>query len=263
MSSNKAIVALQKQNDGIYSSLNTRGIYFERIVISEDINENEYLNLLKEENLKLKELSNANKPPPQVKEEKKKIEQAQTQSLAQTQSQPKKESKPKNNEDEDDGESFEEPVKKFDTITNMEDLKRAFFNGDYETFETEIKAYPFKFYKVEYRYDSDKDGVPDFSAKNLLKGFVRSFDDYRKYFMICFRCWKHQYETKYKYESLWIVNSNEKISNIIGSIEKDFIFNETIEINDFISAIKKLPDNNSEEPVYINEYTCIGESYVH
>ena len=255
MSSNKAILGLQKQNDGIYSSLNARGIHFERIVIPEGTNEDEHLNLLKEENSKLKEVANANKPPPQPKEEKKKPEQ--------TQSQPKKESKPKDNDEEDDEKTFEEPVKKFDVITNMEDLKRAFFSGDYNTFETEIKAHPFKFYKVGYKYDSDKDGVPDFSAKNLLKGFVRSFDDYRKYFMVCFRCWKHKSETKFKYESLWIVNTNEKLSNIIGSMEEDFIFNEATEIDNFILDIKKLPETDSEEPVYFGEYTCIGESYVH
>ncbi len=257
MSSNKAILGLQKQNDGIYSSLTARGIQFERIVIPEGINEEEHLNLLKEENTKLKEVSNANKPPPQPKEEKKKPEPTQTQS------QPKKESKSKDGDEEDDEETFEEPVKKFDTITNMEDLKRAFFSGDYETFEFQIKVHPFKFYRVGYKYDSDKDGVPDFSAKNLLKGFVRSFDDYRKYFMVCFRCWKNQHESKYKYESLWIVNTNEKISNIIGSMEEDFIFNETTDIDDFIRGIKKLPESDSEEPVYIDGFTCIGESYVH
>jgi hypothetical protein len=257
MSSNKAIIGLQKQNDGIYSSLNTRGIHIERIVISEGINEDEHLNLLKEENTKLKELANANKPIQQPKEEKKKQEPIQQQT------QTKKESKPKDNDEEDDEETFEEPIKKFDTITNMEELKRAFFSGNYETFSSEIKVHPFKFYKVEYKYDSDKDGVPDFSAKNLLKGFVRNFDDYRKYFMVCFRCWKYQYETKYKYESLWIVNTNEKIANVIGSMEEDFIFNEITDIDDFISLIKKIPETDSDEPVYINEYTCIGESYVH
>lgn len=38
--------------------------------------------------------------------------------------------------------------------------------------------------------DKNEEEEEIFSAKNLLKGFVRNFDDYRKYFMICFRCWK-------------------------------------------------------------------------
>lgn len=251
MTTSKTIIGLQKQNDSIYSSLTNRGIQFERTIIPEGIDEETHINLLKEENMKLKEVSNANKPPPQPKEEKKPPQQ-----------QPKKESKTEDKGEEDgDEETFEEPVKKFETITNMEDLKRAFFNGDYGLFETQVKTHPFKFYKVGYKYDSDKDGVPDFSAKNLLKGFVRSFDDYRKYFMICFRCWKYQHEVKYKYESFWIVNTNEPIHNIIGSTEEDFVFEEVIDIDNFISNIKKLPD--SDDDVYVNEYTCIGESYVH
>lgn len=267
MSSNKAIIGLQKQNDGIYSSLSAKGIQFKRIIVSEGISDDEHFGLLKEENARLKEVANANKQPSQPKEEKKKQEQIQSQ--IQSQSQQKKKSKAKNNEeeyeeeDEDEEETFKEPAKKFDTITNMDDLKRAFFNSDYETFESIIKDHPFKFYKVSYRYDSDKDGVPDFFAKNLLKGFVRSFDDHKKYFMICFRCWKYQLETKYKYESLWVVNTNEKISNVIGSIEEDFIFNEITDINEFVSDIKKLQELDSEEPVYIDRYTCISETYIH
>ena len=267
MSLNKTIISLQKQNDGIYSSLVSKGIQFERIEIPKDISEDSHIDMLKQENTKLKEISNANKPPPQIKEEKKKP-------ISSTQSQQKKEKeieKEKNNncddcDDCDDcEETFEEPKKKFETIINMEELKRAFFNRDYETFETEISSHPFKFYKVEYKYNSDKDGDAVFSAKNLLKGFVRNFDDYRKYFMICFRCWKHQTDIKYKYQSLWIVNTNEPIANIIGSIEDDFIFDEITEINEFVSNIKKLPIEQIEadEPVYIDGYTCIGETYVH
>ena len=259
MSSNKVIVGLQKQNDGIYSSLNSRGIQFERIVIPNNIIEEEHLNLLKEENIKLKDVANANKPPQLPKEEKKKQE-----------SQPKKETKAKDNKEGDEEEyeneeTLEEPIKKFDTITNMEDIKRAFFSNDYETFETQIKMHPFKFYKAEYKYNSDKDGVPDFSAKNLLKGFVRNLDDYRKYFMVCFRCWKYQHENKYKYRyvSLWIVNSNSKISDIIDNIEEDFDLIKTTDIEDFILSIKKLPETDFEESECLKDYYCIGESYVH
>lgn len=259
--SNKEIISLQKQNDGMFTSLTNRGIQFERIEIPKDIIDNEHINLLKNENLKLKEIINANKPLPIPKEEKIKSKVQ----LVQTAKQTTKPNKDINCEDQEDceecEETFEEPVKKFDTITNMEDLKRAFFNCDYEKFESEIKSHPFKFYKVEYKYNTDKDGVPDFSAKNLLKGFVRNFDDYRKYFMVCFRCWKFEHEIKYKYESLWIVNTNEQISNIIGSMEEDFIFTETTNINEFINNIKKLPE--LDETIYIDGYTCIGESYVH
>lgn len=257
MSSNKAIIGLQKQNDGMFASLSARNIPFERTLIPDGVGEEEHLKMLQEENGKLKQVINDNKPPPQPKQEKKKPDVQAPQS--------KKETKPKEDDGDGDGEEeiYEEPVKKFDTIANMEELKRAFFNGDYIVFEEQIKSHPLKFYKVNYKFESDKDGAPDFSAKNLLKGFVRNFDDYRKYFMICFRCWKNQHETKYKYDSFWIVNTNEPISNVIGSLAEDFDFVETTDIDDFISQIKKLPESESDEPIWINEYTCIGESYVH
>lgn len=143
----------------------------------------------------------------------------------------------------------------------MEDMKRAFFGGDYGVFEEQLKLHPFKLYKVNYKYNSDKDGVPEFSAKNLLKGFVRNFDDHRKYFMICFRCWKSQDKNEYKYDSLWIVNTNEPIQNIVGKVCDDFEFEETFEFDDFVSGIKKLPE--TDELVFTNGYTCIGETYVH
>lgn len=256
MSSSKAIIGLQKQNDGMFLSLNARNIPFERTEIPEGIGEEEHLKMLQEENSKLKQVINDNKPPPQPKQEKKN-QDVQTQ-------QSRGETKKDDGEEADGGEeTYEEPVKKFDIIANMEELKRAFFNGDYVVFEEQIKLHPLKFYKVSYKFESDKDGAPDFSAKNLLKGFVRNFDDYRKYFMICFRCWKNQHETKYKYDSFWIVNTNEPISNVIGSLAEDFDFIESTDIDDFINQIKKLPESESNEPIWINEYTCIGESYVH
>ena len=239
--------SIQKQNDSILFSLLSRKIDFIRSVIPDGVSEEEHIQILTEENLRLKEVVKANKPAPQPKEEKIKVEQPKQKA----ESKPKEESK----EDDEQEETFEEPVKKFETITNMEDLKRAFFNGLYGEFESHVKSSPYKFYRVGYKYNGDKDGAPDFSAKNLLKGFVRNFDDYRKYFMICFRCWKDSEQIKYQYKSLWIVNTNEPVSNIIGSFSDDFEFEEETDINTFISDIKKIEN--------IDETLCIGESYVH
>jgi len=173
--------------------------------------------------------------------------------------------KPKenNNSNEDNEDLYDEPVKKFDTLTNMEDMKRAFFGDNIELFKEQLKIHPFKLYKANYKYNSDKDGVPEFSAKNLLKGFVRNFDDYRKYFMICFRCWKFTDKNEYKYESFWIVNTNEPVKNIIGSIWDDFDFEEisNLDLDSFIREIIKIPETN--EQTHSNGFTCIGESYVH
>ncbi len=240
--------SIQKQNDSIFFSLLTRKIEFERTIIPQDISEDEHIRLLNEENLRLKEVVKANKPAPVPKEEKK-VEQQKVESK------PKEKQNTESKDDDDQEETFEEPVKKFDTIANMEDLKRAFFNGLYDEFESHVKSAPYKLYRVEYKYNEDKDGAPEFSAKNLLKGFVRNLDDYRKYFMICFRCWKDLNEAKYQYKSLWIVNTLEPVRNVIGSFADDFEFVEELDTNAFISDIKKLEN--------IDGTQCIGESYVH
>jgi hypothetical protein len=256
MLQNKTIQNIQKQNDSIFASLVAKNIQFERIICSEGITEEEHIILLNIENTKLKETIKVYKPPPQLKEEKPKQELNKKQEVK-----PKEKDIEKDIEEDEDNEILDEPIKKFDIITNMEDMKRAFFNKDYKIFEEQLKNNSFKLFKVNYKYNSDKDGSPDFSAKNLLKGFVRNFDDYRKYFMICFRCWKHQQENIYRYDSFWIVNTNEPIQNIIGSLYDDFDFIETIDNDDFIVQIKKIPE--IDEPIYTNNYFCIGESYVH
>lgn len=260
MSTNKEIIIFQKQNDSIYSSLNSRGIHFERILIENGISDDDHLKLLKEENTNLKIKVNENKQ--QQPKEKKNLISVPIPEQVTIPLQLKKESKPKNN-DEDDEETFEDPVKKFDTIINMEELKRAFFSKDYETFESQIKSSQLKFFNVKYQYDYEMENKLEYMAKNLLNGFIKKFDKYKKYFMICFRCWKHQYENKYKYESIWIVNTNEKISNMIGDFVDDFIFTEITDVDYFISNIKKLDNIDYDEAVFINNYTCISEEYVH
>jgi hypothetical protein len=264
MSTSKLIQGLQKQNDSIFSSLVAKNIQFDRIVIMEETDEQEHLRLLNEENAKLKDIIKVTKQVQQPKEvkEPKEVKQPPSNNTKESKSKPKeKKEENRDEEDMDQDEVYDEPVKKFDTITNMEDMKRAFFGGDYKVFEEQLNSHPFKLYNVAYKYNSDKDGAPDFSAKNLLKGFVRNFDDYRKYFMICFRCWKSQDKNEYKYDSFWISNTNEPIQNIIGSMWDDFEFEATTGLDNFVSQIKKLPE--TDEPVYIDGFTCIGEAYVH
>jgi hypothetical protein len=207
MSQSQKIINISKQNESIYSSLKARGIEVDRDIIPEGSDEAKTIEILSMENNKLKELVKQNKPPPQVKEPKAPVP-------VQTQSKSKKDE-----DDEPDEEELEPPKPKFECICNMEDIKRTFFSKDYEVAKNLMIAQPLKYYTVNYKYSSDKDGVPDFVAKNLLKGFVRNLDDYRKYFMICFRCFKiGDEEIKYEYNSLWIVNTSEPINNIIGNI---------------------------------------------
>jgi hypothetical protein len=234
---------LIKQNDSIYSSLLSKNISFERIIINDEITDEEKIFFLMEENEKLKYISKSNRPPPEVKivkpiiTETKKIEKKVCEDTC-------------NDTYNDEDENYEIPEKKFTTITNMEEIKRAFFNKDYELFEELIKKFNFKYYRADYKYSNDKDGAPEFIAKNLVKGFVRNLDDYRKYFMVCFRCYKN--ENNYSYPSLWIVNSNDDIKNIIESIHDDYIYTEESNIPVFLKDIQKIEDEN-----------CIEESYVH
>ena len=261
MDTSTKIRIIIKQNDSIYQSLQNKGINFERANIAENLDIDEQLQILTGENTKLKECSKINKPQIEVKKVKEDTEVKVDKVIKEVKVDKKdkviKEVKEDDCENED---NYDEPVKKFDIIANMEELKRAFFNGNYEIFEEQLKLNSYKYYKVDYKYNSDKDGAPDFAAKNLLKGFVRNFDDYRKYFMICFRCLQLP-DKKYEYNSLWIVNTNEQIQNIIGSLYDDFTFVELVELIDleplkkFIKDIRKIDS--------IDDTNYIGESYVH
>jgi hypothetical protein len=225
---------LIKQNDSIYNSLLSKNISFERLKINDELANEDKIKLLLEDNDKLKNISKMNRPPPPevkitkpvVVENKKKI----------------------CNEEEE--ENYEICQKKFNTITNMEDIKRAFFSKNYELFNELVQQFNFKYYRADYKYSSEKNGSPEFIAKNLVKGFVRNLEDYRSYFMICFRCYKK--DNNYLYPSLWIVNSNDNIKDIIESNYDDYIYKEETDIVSFLHDIQKVDDEN-----------CIEEGYLH
>jgi hypothetical protein len=242
------IQALTNQNNSIYNALISKNVIFERSEISADLTDEEKLVILLKENMELKELSKNNRPPPQIKEKK-----VETQNTDQK----------KNNEQKDDDkeETYEDPVKKFSTILNLEDIKRAFFNKEYDTFETLIKEHPLKYYRASYNYASDKDDAPEFIAKNLVKGFVRNLDDFRKYFITGFRCFlntdNESGSKTYTYPSLWIVNSNDNLQDIIGSLYEDFTFIEDTDLSIFLQDFRKIDLENN----YNNN--LIDEAYLH
>lgn len=234
MDSENKIKNITKQNDSIYTSLVAKNIEFTRADISSESNNNEKLEILMDENLKLKELSKSIRPPAVIKDKvlpiiKEKVIEIQEE------------------------ESYEESQKKFNTIANMEDIKRAFFSKEYDLFETLIKDHNFKYYSADYKYSCDKDGVQPFIAKNLVKGFSRSLDDYRKYLLVCFRCFSSEHNT-YTYPSLWIVNSNESLSEIIGRLYEDFNYNEINDIKDFLTNFRKIE---------VDDPLLLDECYVH
>ena len=243
----KQINALMKQNEGMENSFKNKNIQFNKLSISVTNPETE-LTLLKEYNTYLKGISSANKPPPQekVKPESKKTETKVA---------------PKNKEEDDDqDEDIPKEVKPvYSTITNMEDIKRAFFSKEYDNFNTLIRQHQFKYYKVNYKFSSDNTGRPAYVAKNLLRGFVQGLDDYRKYLMVCFRCILVNKEiNEYRYPSYWIVNSNDNIKTILGSLYDDYDFIEVNEDEAITKLLKKMEKNEDE-----NDDALIGEVYLH
>ncbi len=238
----KQIDNLKKQNDGMETSFKNKGIQFNKLSVSIEDHETE-LGILKNYNEYLKGISKNNKPPPQ---EKPKVEQVE---------------KPlKKKEEEDDEDDVPKEVKPvYSTITNMEDIKRAFFSKEYDTFHQLVRQHPFKYYKVNYKFSSDNTGRPGYVAKNLLRGFVQGLDDYRKYLIVCFRCILVDKDTtEYRYPSYWIVNSNDDIKTILGSMYEDYDFID-VEQEEAISKLLKRMEKNEDE----TDEALIGETYLH
>jgi hypothetical protein len=239
----KQIANFQKQNDGMLLSLKGKNINIEfDIHVDDDLSYDEKLEKYKTINLQLKELSKLNRPPPPPKDVKPKEENV-----------PLK--KPKN--EEEDEEEIKEVKPVYSTITNMETIKREFFNKEYINFQESMKQHPFKMYKAKYKYSSDNDGRPEFVARNLLRGFVQGLDDYRKYLLVCFRCILIDVENKhYDYPSYWIVNSNDDLSIILGSLYDDYEFSMVESDESKMNMMLEMEKKEDDECV-------IGESYLH
>jgi hypothetical protein len=241
----KQIANLIKQNEGMETAFKNKGIIFSKLSVDDtDIPVEKHLELLKIQNEYLKDISKQHRPPPQDKP---------VQQLKPKETTAKKEDV----DDEDDLPKEVKPV--YSTIANMEDIKRAFFSKEYESSTTLIQKQPFTFYKANYKYASDNTGRPSYVAKNLLRGFVQGLDDYRKYFMICFRCILVDKETnEYRYPSYWIVNTKDDLKTVLGSIYDDYDF-IAVEGEEAICKLLKRMEKNEDE----NDEALIGEVYVH
>jgi hypothetical protein len=248
----KQIANLIKQNEGMETAFKNKGIKFTKLSVDDtDISDERHLELLKIQNEYLKDISKKNRPPTQEKPKEKPKEQPK-----------QKETKP-NEVDDDDEEDEEEFVKEvkpvYSTITNMENIKRACFSKDYTTSTDLIKQQPLKFYKANYKFSGDNTGRPSYVAKNLLRGFVQVLDEYRKYFMICFRCILVDKETnEYRYPSYWIVNTNDDLKTVLGSVYNDFEF-VAVEGEEAVCKLLKRMEKNEDE----NDEALIGEVYLH
>ncbi len=234
------INGIRKQNESIYNSLKSKNIsdIGELITFTDETPEQQF-QLLQQENKRLKSMV---PPVPVLVKEVKEVKPVQVKEVKEVKDEEEKE------------ETYEDPVPKFETITNMEDIKRAFFSGEYDKFEELVSQHNFKLLYGTYKWSSDKDGAPEFVAKNLLKGFVRKFDDFRKYFIICFRCFQ---ETKspntYSYPSLWIVNTLD--DKLLDKFSDDFTFTKAEDSSTFYKLFRKI-DNISNDNMF-------DESYVH
>ena len=238
----KQILNLKKQNEGMEIAFKNKNIEFTKLIIDNSDMETE-INQLKEYNNYLKGISLANRPPVEAQKQK--------------QEAPPPKKKEEDNDDEDDLPKEVKPV--YSTITNMEDIKRAFFNKEYESFHTLVRQHPFKFYLANYKYSSDNTGRPSYVAKNLLRGFVQGLDDYRKYLLVCFRCiLSNKENNEYVYPSYWIVNSNDELKTILGSLYDDYDF-VMINNEEAICKLLKEMEKNEDE----NDVALIGEVYVH
>jgi hypothetical protein len=241
----KQIYNLKKQNEGMEIAFKNKNIEFTKLS-TDNIDPLIELNLLQNYNEYLKGISKNNRPPPQEKPVKQEQKQQQ-----------KAHKEDDDDQGEDDVPKEAKPI--YSTIVNMEDIKRAFFNKDYKLFSVLIWPHPFKYYNVNYKYASDNTGRPAYIAKNLLRGFVQGLDDFRKYFIVCFRCILTNKETnEYSYPSYWIVNSNDDIKTILGSLYDDYEFNLVEKENEIASLLNKMEKNENEE-----DDTLIGEIYLH
>jgi len=235
---------LKKQNDNMEKSFKSKCINFTKLSIDEVTPETE-LKMLTDYNDYLKNIARTKRSLPPVKENK-----------------PTPKSKEKvEDEDEDSVEDIRKETKPvYSIITNMEEIKRAFFSNDYDRAFELIKQHPFKFYNVHYKYSDDNTGRPSYVAKNLLRGFVQGLDDYRKYLMVCFRCFLLDNVTKqYIYSSSWIVNTNDDLKTVLGTIYDDYDFVEIKGDEEIINMLKQMVKTEDENA----ETTLIGEVYLH
>ena len=79
--------------------------------------------------------------------------------------------------------------------------------------------------------------------------------------MVGFRCISHMdidNVTHYRYPSYWIVNSNDELKTILGSLYDDFEFNLVEDPERIIRMLRRMEKNEDE-----NDNALIGEIYLH
>lgn len=154
----------------------------------------------------------------------------------------------------------------------LEGCKFAYFSkedGKYGEFVNILLSNPFHFYRVEYKFSAEKDGSPDFAARNLNTSFASELDDCRKQFFCVFRCMRPDLSKKeYVYTSFWISTvpaENEPdvttpdIKTLIGSRYDDYTFTKVSDLDAFLADFKSVVPTVSAESTVSVESVVISE----
>ena len=145
-----------------------------------------------------------------------------------------------------------EKVKKPEKIMNMEELKRAFFNGEYDEFDKLLKESELILMEGDYKYNNDYDGKPSYISNNFARGVSQRVGKENSYLMCCFRCYKNG--DNYNFPSMWIINT--KVDKCyFGDIVEDYDLNNVTDIDNFMKNIRKINEDSDEN--------LVSEYYVH
>lgn len=108
-------------------------------------------------------------------------------------------------------------------IGNLDSLKRAFSNKEYDDFKRLLEETPYKYYKGKYKDSSEFKGRPDFVIQNRNKGFIQSeeLESKRAYLFVAFHCFK---DDELHFESYWIVNTEDSLESLLGEDHSSFDF---------------------------------------
>jgi hypothetical protein len=172
-----------------------------------------------------------------LKTKQKNVAQAQVQAKQQVQT-------PKNDDDDDDETIYTDVKPKYEMITSLESIKRAFFNPTSEEyaskpFASQVMEHPFVFYKGIYKYSEDMNNKADYIARNFNKSFVKRMEEYGKYVFAMFICSKLETPTEkqYKYESYMLFNSTGAYEEFMIKDNDDILF-EKIDLHMFLEYFK-------------------------
>lgn len=128
---------------------------------------------------------------------------------------------------------------KYPTIGNLENAKRAFFNNSFDDFKSGALAKQYKYYNINYKYNSDYDGKPDFIVRNAVGGIAKQFEDSTKYVFAVIRATKE--DGKIVITGKVIYNSTSEMNEVIGSIVDDFNWIEVTgdSVSDYLDDFKR------------------------